>query len=188
MFFVTDTVQERSDGVDFKATMSQTLTSNAAVCAFFSGTIISSLQASSPGDFTSWSLLYQWYGLFLSMALYFAVNSVLMSCLGMRYLAPLKGHAAESFIATNALYFGEPMCGTMYALVLLLNAKALWVWGLFGWECGCVSIFAIFFMLVRFLVTLQNLSEWENEDVEQDERSRRVMVVDRGGKTSSIGA
>jgi len=80
------------------------------------------------------------------------------------------------------------MCGTMYALVLLLNAKALWVWGLFGWECGCVSIFAIFFMLVRFLVTLQNLSEWENEDVEQDERSRRVMVVDRGGKTSSIGA
>lgn len=60
MFFVTDTVQERSDDVDFKATMSHTLTSNAAVCAFFSGTIISSLQASSPGDFNDWSLLYQW--------------------------------------------------------------------------------------------------------------------------------
>ena len=43
------------------------------------------------------------------MALYFAVNAVLMSCLGTRYLAPLNGRAAESFIATNALYFGEPM-------------------------------------------------------------------------------
>ena len=62
------------------------------------------------------------------------------------------------------------------------------MWGLFGWECGSVSIFAITFMLIRFLVTLQNLSNWENEEVGEDERQRRVMVIDRGGKASSIGA
>ena len=70
----------------------------------------------------------------------------------------------------------------------MLNAKALWVWGLFGWECGCVSIFAIFFMLVRFLVTLQNLSHWQNDEIDEVERSRRMLVVDRSGKMSYAGA
>lgn len=182
MLLTTDTVQERSLGVDFKAAAETQLTNTGIVGALMLTMVLACLQADLPEDEKKngyRSVIGSWYIIFLIMSLFFSVTSTVLSSLCLMYIHPLSGDAVDNWISIMALYLGEPVNGTIWCLVFILDAMCLWVWASYGREVGIFGLCVIWFLFVRILVTLQNLMYWENPCISQEERERRVKVVDR---------
>jgi len=76
-----------------------------------------------------------------------------------------------------ALYFGEPFMGMTVSLGLFVAALVLWVWSVYGGAVGWVALVCTYMLEVLTVVTLQNLSGWENVDVAHHERVRRNEIV-----------
>ena len=67
-----------------------------------------------------------------------------------------------------ALYYGEPVTGMTYSLWLLLNATILWVWGQYGAPAGMGASITMWFLAMRFLVCIFNLSGWESAETKRE--------------------
>jgi len=176
MFFARDMLQERSAGFDAKLQAKDSLMNSGLVCALLLTMVISALQADSPTPEPT-TILSMYYTVSLNMSLYFSMSATGISALCLVYIQPLEGAAAERFMSTMALYFGEPYCNMVFSLMTLVVSMNLWVWGKYGDSAGTVALFLTWFLETRTFVTLQNLSAWKNEEITDDERKGRIQIV-----------
>ena len=176
MFFARDMLEERSFGFNSKQHAIDSLMNIGVVSALLLTMVTAAIQADVPTDGAR-SLISQYYIAYLYMSLYFSTSATGMSALCLMYVQPLEGAAAERFMSTMALYFGEPFMGMTVSLGLFVAALVLWVWSVYGGAVGWVALVCTYMLEVRTIVTLQNLSGWENVDVAHHERVRRNEIV-----------
>lgn len=188
MFFANDVIQERSFGTDFKSCMIDQM-QNAGVVAALIGSMVAGLLTADPPSETD-SIINQGFIVLNVASIFFSVNAVLLSVITLMYLQPLDGAAAEKFICFAGLYFGEPITGIFYSVVLFLDAVCIWVWGAVGPGAGAFTLTIVCSLLIRLMVTTQWLSGWRNWEIPQKERDRRYNFAtlseheDAGAKKS----
>jgi len=58
-----------------------------------------------------------------------------------------------------------------------MDAICLWVWGAVSPSAGAFTVTVVWFLLTRFIVTMQWLSCWQNDEIPASERERRIKVT-----------
>merc|ERR1711909_214257 len=107
----------------------------------------------------------------LSIALCFSVSSTVLSSLCMLYMEPLGGLAYTNFVSTMALYFGEPVASMLICLFVTLQAMILWVWASYGAPIGVLITVTVSFLIIRALVSVQNMMGWKNPAIDAETRA-----------------
>merc|ERR1711998_739928 len=79
-FFASDTMEERSHGVNFKDTQANSLVNTGVVGALILTVVCAQMQADKPSE-DEFSFLSQMYQVFLVIGLYFSVNATALSSL-----------------------------------------------------------------------------------------------------------
>merc|ERR1719502_1453002 len=64
-----------------------------------------------------------------------------------------------------------------YSLWLLLNATILWVWGQYGAPAGMGASITMWFLAMRFLVCIFNLSGWESAEAKREKEELRKRGI-----------
>ena len=179
----SDTLQERSKGLDLKDAIMNQLMNTGVVAALLLTVVLAMVQADLPSSEPS-SFISQWYMTLCAVGVYYGLVGTAMSVVCLIYIQPLEGKAAEDFISIMALYVGEPITGCVCCLLFTLDAMVLWIWGQVGEEAGIYAALLMWWATFRTLTAVSNLARWENPEIAPAVRTDRKKVVTRGAMLS----
>ncbi|KAJ1407248.1 hypothetical protein B484DRAFT_423677 [Ochromonadaceae sp. CCMP2298] len=177
MHMATDTVQERSFGVQMKPLMESQFINIGIVSALLLTILVAALQADIPESGDPSSIIWVWYIILLVLGLYFSFASTMTCALMLVYISPLEGDAVENFISIMALYAGEPVTNLLFTVLVLMDSLLLWIGGSYGDAPFISCLIIMTFGVTRTGVVMQNLQHYQNPQIEQSVRGRRTNVT-----------